>query len=488
MTLRLFSAWLLALTLWTSASVAQPLQLRDVLQSTIESHPKLLAEVAKVAAAKGGAFAAEGAFDLKTYALGTYAPVGKYSKPRAEVGLKQPTSVWGAQLYAKYENGNDFAPYDGGLVTSEAGKVSLGLLLPLVQGRAIDANRFNQLQTNVEVVIAEQAWRSARADLLAAASIAWWKWAVTGRKLSVQRLLLTQAETRQQLLVEQTKVGAIADIEAVDNERLVAQRRAKLIALEWEFSQQSLQLGLYCRDAMGRPMRPGLERVPQEPLATFLPTVTLSTLLPLLESSPGARIYRKTIEALDAELRLAYNAQLPRLDVELFGARSFGDVRPYSVHDTSITETVVGGTLRWDLDIQRRKARGKAQALQAKRAALEHELRLFIETLRTHVEARHNALAAQHEVTQLNRAATGLTSRVTEAEAESFRHGQSSVLAVNLREQAQAAAYTSELESTLDFHVAWIELQRMLGKHELVDYLPKSLNPLFAETSPESRK
>lgn len=479
--------WLLlvASTLWTTAGFALPLQLTDVLKSAAASHPKLLSGAAKIDAAKGSALSANGAFDLEMYAEGTYSPVGKYSEPRGEVGLKQPTPLWGAKFYAKYENGEDFAPYDGALVTSEAGKASLGVLLPLLQGRAIDSSRFNQLRTSIEVAIAEQTLRSVQADVLAAAASAWWKWVVAGKKLSIQQLLLKQAEARQEFLIEQVKVGAIPNIEVADNERLVAQRRAKLVALEWEFVQQSLHLGLYYRDNTGRPQRVGIEHLPQQPLATFSPNLSLDALLSSLESSPGAQIYRKTLTALDAELSLANNAQLPQLDVEVFGSRSFGDVRRYSAIDTTITETVIGGRLRWSLDVQRREARGKARTVHAKRLALEQELELVVQTLRAQAEASFSALRAQHEVTQLNRAATLLSTRVTEAETESFKHGQSSVLAVNLREQAEAAAYLSEAESTLDFHLAWIELQRLLGKNETSDYLPELMSATAPNLSSE---
>lgn len=463
--------------LWSSFAAAQPLDLSRALESALESHPKLRSSEAKVEAAQGDQMAARGAFDLKFYADGSYSPVGKYSQPRAEVGVKQPTTLWGAELYAKYQNGADFAPYDGAYVTSEAGKASLGILIPLIQGRAIDQRRLKRMQTALEVTIAEEVLRSTRADVLAGAASAWWKWRILSKKREIYQLLLSQALARQQFLVEQVEVGAIARVEAVDNQRLVAQRRAKLVALDWEFKQQTLYLSLYCREQDGTPSKTDSLQLPRTSLQVFSPRLRFDELNPSLESAPGANIYLKALEILDAEIRAAHNEQLPRLDFEVFGSRSFGEVRPYSSTDTSVTETAVGGKLSLSLDVQRRKARGKARSLSAKRRALEQDRRLFLDTLRVEAQGSLAALQAQYEMTELNQEATSFAQQVTEAESESLELGQSSVLAVNLREQAQASAYLSELDSLFEFHQAWIELQRLLGKQEVLDYLPPQSEP-----------
>ena len=102
---------------------------------------------AKVDAAEAERIRARGGFDLKVYAEGMYAPAGKYSRPYGEVGLKQDTTAWGLQLYGKYQNGADFAPYDGDRVTSEAGKVSLGAVLPLLRGGMTDSKSFRAAQS-----------------------------------------------------------------------------------------------------------------------------------------------------------------------------------------------------------------------------------------------------------------------------------------------------------------------------------------------------
>jgi Cdc6-like AAA superfamily ATPase len=149
-----------------------------------------------------------------------------------------------------------------------------------------------------------------------------------------------------------------------------------------------------------------------------------------------------------------------------------------------VTETAVGGKLRLSLDVQRRKARGKANSLRAKKVVLEQDLGIFLDTLRVQAEASLSALRAQHEVTELNQAATSFAQQVTDAEAESLQLGQSSVLAVNLREQAQASAFLSELESLFEFHLAWIELQRVLGKQEIADYLPPRAEQADSKLAP----
>lgn len=464
---------LLVSMLSSGAAVASPtLELSEVLRGSLESHPKSAVADAKVQVAEANQLGASGAFDLKLYANGHYAPLGKYEQPRGELGLKQPTPFMGAELWAKYENGADFPPYYGGMVTSEAGKASLGILLPLIQGRSTDARRFARHQARLELSVAQEVRRSQRADLLAEAASTWWMWVISGKKLAVYEKLVEQAEHRQGFLREQEKLGAIGRIQVVDNDRLVAERRAELFRETWKFKKLTLKLGLYRRnkDGVAQPVEPGSLPDAADPVA--LPPSVLSQTLAELSEAPAPQVYGETLEILKAELELAENDQLPRLDLEVYGAQSFGEERPYQADHSSLTQTAVGGTLRFSMPVQRRKARGKAGVLRAKQRQLELERQFAIEQLSVQARMEFAALLAQYESAKLSREAVQLAREVAEAEADSLSLGDSSILSVNLREQATLKSYLGELDSVLGYHLSWIELQRISGRASIAPYLP----------------
>ncbi len=452
----------------------RPLSLSEVLESALQSHPKMAIADAKVAGAEAESMQARGNFDLKLFGEGTLSPVGKYDKPYGEVGIKQPTTLYGLELYAKYQNGADHAPYDGDRVTSEAGKASLGALLPLLRGGVTDRARFQRKAAMIEVEIATLTRRSARAELLAVAAETWWKWVVTGKKLEGYRRLVQQAQERRDFLSEQAKVGAIAPVEVVDNERLLAARKAQLAVLELEFRRTSLKLGLYRRGSRSEPRPPLESELPHESWAMSARELGPGAWLSALEEAPALAIYERTLDVLRQELSLSRNEQLPELNLELFTTRSFGEPRPYSVDDSSVTETTVGGKLALSWDVQRRKARGKAGIVRAKQRVVEEELRLLRDQLSLEVQAQLAALEANRIAADLSRQATLQAEEVSVAERTSFEVGQSSVLSVNLREQAVISAYLAELDALFAYQVAWVELQRIVGRDEPAAYLPST--------------
>ncbi len=469
-------AFVLAFLTFASSQKAQAeprsLELIEVLRSASEMHPEIDVAEAGLEEARQGLRMARGAFDLELWAEGGYAPLGKYEKPRAAAGLRQPTAISGIELWTSYENGADFAPYDGALVTSEAGRASLGIVLPLLQGRSIDEGRMGKAISELQLVVAEEQRRQARASILADAAGAWWKWVITGQKLEAFRQLLAQAEERRRFLEEQVAVGALPRVELIDNQRLLSTRRAKLSALELEFRQLSLELGMYRRDDASQPRPARDEELPELPSIGPPRAVGVENFDDELARAPGLRIYGLSIDVIERQLALAENKQLPKLDLEVFSSRSFGQPRPYSALDSSVTETAVGGKLKLAWDVQRREARGKAGILRTKRSMLEAKRRLLEDQLALSVQSQLASLRAQYEVATLSREATVGARDVSSAERESFEMGQSSVLSVNLREQAVVSTYLDELDAIFEFEMAWVRLQELLGSDQPSSYLP----------------
>lgn len=476
----LICAWFMPM-----AAFANPLNLREVLKSVEETHPDLVAAVAGVDEARGGLMTARSAFDLKLYAEGGLALIGKYDKTHGAIGLSQPTTVSGLELWTRYENGASFPPYDGGLVTSEAGRVSIGVVLPLLRDRPIDEARLGRLVSELQVSIAEEQLRQTRASLLSGAAATWWKWVIAGKKLQAYEELVLQAEERKSFLEEQVKAGALPRVELVDNLRVLSGRRAKLAAMRLEFRQLCLEIGLYRRTEAGIPVAARPDELPQMPVLEPFVFMNRGHLEKALLEAPGRRIYERAANIVEKELQLARNQTLPELDLELYSSQSFGAPRPYSALDGSVTETTAGGKMKLSWDVQRNKARGKAAGLRAKLRALEARNRQLSDKLGAAFEGQVASLEAQFEIAELSREATRQAREVSDAERQSFEMGQSSLLALNLREQAAIATYLEELDAVLEFQRAWVKLQELIGNNRSSDYLPPSVGSRKGEVSRE---
>ncbi len=458
-----------------------PLTLERFLEHVVERHPKVSAARFNSAQADAGITAARGAFDLKVEASAQHYPVGTYNKSRYEVGAKQPTTVWGSELWLKYRNGWNHPSYDGDFVTTELGQISAGVLVPLLRDGLIDERRLELVRRKIEREIAEYEQKQTTIDVLADAASLWWKWAILGQKCEVYRRLVRQAEQRATFLGEQVRVGALAQIETIDNKRLILSRRAKLNELSLQLRQTALKMGLYRRLPNGTAQpasafeRPELNR--KYPAAAARTRSWEKD----IESVPTALAFESALRLLDQEVRAANNQQLPRLDLKVGVSHGAGQVRYYSPTGYVPRETAVGGSLTFGLDVQRRKTRGKTAALQHKKRALKQKYELFKDTTRVDLAALAQAIEMQRQIAMQNHEATQLAQKLVEAETASLEVGQSTIMNLNIREQAVLNAGLAELEALLEFHLASIELQRLRGKSSPEDYYP------IAETTKEDK-
>ena len=453
------------------ATVESPLQLEEFLRGALATHPKLKAARFKVQAAEASEMAARGAFDLKFYASGEHAPLGYYERSRVEVGFKQPTTLWGSELSLKYENGWDFPAYYGEKVTSEAGKASFGLLVPLLRDGLIDASRLSIVQRQIERDMAELDQLQAKVDLLADAATLWWKWVALGRKRALYGRMLEQAEERAEYLREQVRVGALARIETIDNDRLVLSRKATLAQVDLELKQTAFKMGLYRRDSRGAPLPPQSEELPDLSSALAAEPTSTQQIESDIARAPAVRMYAALLDMVERELRWAKNQLLPRLDLQVGASHAAGTQRYYSATEHTVSETAAGGSLTLALDVQRRKARGKVAALRNKRDSLEQELRLLEDTMKAEMQSALQALLLQHEIAQQNLEASQLAREMVAAEGESYQSGQSTIMNLNFREQAALGAELAGLEAIVEFQLARIHLQRVRGKTTLRSYL-----------------
>ena len=116
------------------------------------------------------------------------------------------------------------------------------------------------------------------------------------------------------------------------------------------------------------------------------------------------------------------------------------------------TEFTAGVSIEVPLAL--RTARGKLRRAEAEVARIDAELRFARDIVTAELRDAHSALVAAHARVALAREQLALTHTLEQAERSRFKLGDSTLLLVNLREQATTDAATQELEALGEYHRA----------------------------------
>ena len=161
-------------------------------------------------------------------------------------------------------------------------------------------------------------------DVTRAAAARYYSWvgAVLKHQFAVKMLGL--AVDRDDQIRKRVVAGDLPDIERVDNQRLIAQRRAAVVAAERSMTQNAIELSLFLRDEAGRPRVPTAEEAPE---ALVPPTPTVASGVNLVERALQARpdLKRTAFALRQVELDVAVqrNQVWPALDFRVIASQDF---------------------------------------------------------------------------------------------------------------------------------------------------------------------
>lgn len=457
------------------------LTLADVVASVARSFPVLEQARLQAGVAGGEAVSALGFYDHKLEGYTLSDPTGVYRNNRHQIGLAR-NLWWGGYLSAGYRLGRgDFEPWYKERETDKSGEYKLGLVQPLLQGRAIDPARVLLFQSNLrQQAVAPEI---ERVLLVNALEGAWqyWSWVAAGGTREAQRQLLELAETRTEQLEKLVQAGRNKAVDLLVNEQLVAERRLNVIAAEQKYRETSFKLSLYLRDEAGQPMVPNDDWLPSrfpavQPLG---PGDFQADLTAAMLARPEPRLINLDIQQVNWDNRLARNQTLPQLDLITEGSQDAGEPASSS-NDKGRFELEVG--LQGELPIQRRKARGKIQSTNAKLAQLQQKLRWQQDKIGAELQTARNALdLASQSVAQ---AEAALRSSITTVDRFNiaFDEGKVDLVYLNLLE-TKANEYAIKLvESQYKWFAALAEMQAALGldpieQSILISNLPPASTP-----------
>lgn len=447
-------------TLMAPPQPASTLTLEEVLTSVDQRYPLLLAERKSLAAAAGEEYSAWGSFDPKWKTKGSIFPVGYYQYGTVDSVIEQPLYWRGITVFGGYRLGQGKFPiYYDGYRTNSYGEARVGLVLPILRGGSIDEERAKLWKAEAGVDAAREGVAATKLEFERNASYKYWEWVAASKKLEVAKRLLQRALDRNVAITGRVARGDAPAVDQTDNARAIVQREQQVVTAERALVSARLSLSLYLRDRNGEPVIPSAERVPPrfpEPERLDAPTVErdVSRALGL---RPEVRYYEARRRQYGVERTLAENDAWPKLDVLVAGAKQFGDGYPER------QPAMLEAGIMLEIPLRTRKADGRALAADARVAQYEAQLRYTRDKIALEVRDAAAGTDAAAARLGLARRELDLAQQLEQAERQRFDMGDSTILFVNLREQATFDAATRELDTLLEHHKALALYRTVVG-------------------------
>lgn len=453
----------LILLCWSGIAAANsvvPLSLDEVLAASLRAFPGLLSTEQRKQVAEGEYQTAEGGFDTLVTSQNRWSVAGIYENQFNDVGIEQPTGLWGATFFGGWRRGaGDYPVYEGKSQTADSGEARLGVKIPLWRNREIDSRRAKLQQAELGKLIANHDYDKALLDLRRLVSVRYWDWVMAGQRLKVADRLLQIAEQRDAGIRKRAAAGDIADFEALDNQRAILERRERRVAAQRLLEQSAIQLSLYWRDAEGQPQLPSSELLPdgfpsQEPALNLDMAEAISTAQSLRPELKRLMLQKRQTET---ELELQNNQRAPGVDVSIMGAKDLG----YSSQKINRDELYMG--LNIDIPLQQRAAGGRAQSAAANLQRLKWDQQLLEDRINNEIQDALSSIDAARKRVAISREQWRAAQKLEEGEQSRFELGDSTLLFVNLREIANGDAALMAAEAQSQLFKAHADYQAALG-------------------------
>lgn len=429
------------------------LSVTELMSAVERNHPALAAAKEDEKAARGDRMAADGGFDtsFRTRAAGT--PLGYYRNFRVDSTVEQPTAIWGATVFGGYRLGRgDIAAYDGKLETNEFGELRAGVVVPTLRNGSIDRRRASRERGELGQKGAELGVSATALDIKRIGALRYWEWVAAGRRLAISKTLLEIALRRDEQISTRVARGDLPPIERSENARAILQRQAQRIAQERSFQQASIELSQYYRSASGVPIVPGEERLPDLSEPTSWPVEGYdAAVAAAVNERPDLK--RLSIQKAQAKVEadFANNQKLPGLDFQVVVSKDFGDGLA-SRRPVELEAQVV-----LDVPIQNRVAKGRAEAARAMLFRVVEQERGAKDRVSAEVRDAMSAMDLARARLSMARREVEVSVELEKSEWSRFAAGDTTLLVVNLREQATFDARVREVDALAECQRALVQ-------------------------------
>jgi len=426
--------------------------LGDVVASVYDSYPLLVAAFLEGAIADGNQLATWGAFDTKLKGATENGPTGFYQTYRNSAGLNQPI-YHGGEVFGGYRIGRGFfEPWYLERQTNDAGEFKAGVRVPLLRNRNIDARRADLWRATFDQQRVRPEIRAELIEFVREASIAYWIWIAAGKQYDIGREALRLSVERNARLQRRVEEGDLDPPVQRDNDRSIAQRESKLIDRRRKLQQSAVKLSLFLRSPDGVPIVPAENQLGEFPSPVNIPAAQIdSDIQAALSQRPELAALDALRRRVNVDLAEACNDCLPNVDAQLVGSQDLGEPTS-SKRDKS--EFELEAAVFVDVPLQRRKARGKSRAAQAKLSQLAAKRRFTQDKIIAEVQAAYAGLRAAYERVAKARESKRLAEYMAGIERTKFDLGETDLLSVFLREQAAIEAADEGVIALLEYFIA----------------------------------
>ncbi|QDT46933.1 Outer membrane efflux protein [Symmachiella dynata] len=424
----------------------------QVVNSVHESYPLLAAALLENSIADGKQLATWGKFDTKFKSASQNGALGFYETYRQDIGFVQPIYS-GGEFFSGYRIGRgNFQPWYQERQTNEGGEFKAGFRVPLLKNREIDERRAALWRATYEQQRVRPEVRAQLIMFVREASITYWTWIATGQQYRIWQQALELSEERNSRLQRRVEEGDLDPPALQDNLRSIALRESKLIDRGRKLQQSAVKLSLFYRSADGSPIIPEPSQLRDFPEPTeFLASQLESDIQVALSQRPELAALDALYRQVNVDLAEANNEFLPSVDAQVWNSQDMGEPTS-SKRDKSRYE--LEASLFIDVPLQRRKARGKSHAAEAKLSQVAVKRRFTQDKIVAEVQAAFAGLTAAYDRLGKAREAKRLAEYMADVERRRFELGQSGLLDVFIREQSAIEAADGEVEALLEYFAA----------------------------------
>lgn len=427
----------------------ETLTLQQIVESSAKYYPQIFANYDQVQAAKANLLAAKGFFDVTLEQSYNNKTRGYYDGNSYDAVIEKELGFLGSKIFGGYRKSyNDFADYDGDLVTGSGGEFRAGARFSLLRGRDIDKNRLALILGNLDVEQSEIELKNIKMKIITQATKAYWSWISAGKILQIYEGLYKLSKNRQRQLEIRAKEGDVADIIVVENRKNLLKRQADLVRMRQKFEAAAIYLSLFYRDQNANPISAKLYHLPELTLElSKLPDdkIIKTGKEQAFMARPEIQVIKIKSQQQLNEIKYAKNLLQPQLDVELGASKDQGTA------DETRRQSNNYVNLNFSLPLQRREAKGKLASAKSKLSAINYQQQLIKDKINVEIDNIMVKMAAISQTYYLRQDEAKLAKLLQIAETDKFRHGASNFFLVNMREQDLAASKAAVIEIFKDF-------------------------------------
>lgn len=440
-----------------AAQASRALTVTDLIAAIKIYHPVIQSAKARREQTDTEQQRAQGAFDLRLNQTTRSRVAGFYDGQYLDQSVTKPLAFSGVDVTAGYRYSNgDFPVYEDELFTQSAGEASLGIKVPLLRDRNIDARRMGLMNadrfrslglTEEEIAINQFIFEGVNAYFN------WYQAFLQNRAVAE---LVTLVETRREGVVQRVANGDLAAITLTEFETTLLTRQIGLAEAQQTLAVAQQQLMFYWRDAAGASMPVAALELPGLPITWPFPVVDFneSWQQALVRTHPSVLALEDRIRLAENEARLAENNLLPDFDLDMKLGQDFGN----GPDNLNRPETYIG--LTFSMPLERNQAKADQQSADAKIRELTMLRLAQLDRLRVQLNEGLLRLATFAELRALRRQQATVAKQLERQEHARFDAGDSDQFLLNARESQAAQAQLESIGAEVD----WIRQKLVLSR------------------------